>query len=74
MKRSPQQAYRIRVALRIAALVCLWCYGILAETVDAQYRAQLGRSREHCAVMVAASERLPMAVTTGDMQYAEALP
>lgn len=46
MKRSPQQAYRIRIASRFVALACLWCFGILAETIDAQYRAEVARWRQ----------------------------
>lgn len=47
MKRSPEQAYNIRIASRFMALLCLLCAGILEETIDAQYRAEMEPSQRY---------------------------
>ena len=46
MKRTAEQAYQIRVASRFAAFSCILCVGILAETIDSQYRAEVERWRQ----------------------------
>jgi uncharacterized protein (DUF1684 family) len=46
MKRTVEQAYNIRVASRFAALLCMLCFGILAETIDTQYRSEIERWRQ----------------------------
>lgn len=46
MKRSTKQLHRIRVASRLASLACFLSFGILAESIDADYRASVEQWRQ----------------------------
>jgi uncharacterized protein len=45
MTGSPEKAHKIRIASRLMALLCMLCAGILEETIDAQYRAEVERGQ-----------------------------